>query len=269
MLKHFTNLSAVCSKALFLSALLWGLCWETNALHAQPEDLESGVSLHLEAPADGDGGQRFFIRMETNDPYQCGDAYLANTVSIKKQKITVRVLGVVFPDDCPSGMGPASTRLDFSELEPGLYDFKAIVSMQVLKGQLEVGTDHYRLTSDVDEDLMSISNGLLNVLPRETVWGRCKYKDPAMKEVVESMVEEMREAGAEYLELKAGSYGMFYMHYAGRPEASSTGVDSYEYPFVLRYSGDRSVLEEIAGKYLGKVDIFMKDLYQWHWPNKL
>lgn len=232
----------------------------TGAMGQAKMDVESGLTLRLEAPMDHNGVRQFFLNFRTNDVYECSNHHLTNDVKLEGDKLIIKIKGIRAGKPCLEEMGPATAKIDLSTLTKGNYKVKFWVNRQSFKGKLEVAEGHYDLRVD-DEDpaLLRIYNGRLNLIPANTVWGICAYADPAKKAEARKFMAEMQKAGAQKAAIAAGNYGEFYLHHDGATSEKVVKGDQYEYPFVYSFAGDMAALKEVASAYRDKVRVTLKN----------
>ena len=225
------------------------------------EYIESGVTLRMNAPIQEDGHRKFMMGFQTNDVYECANFPIEYDARLEGSKLIVRLKGVRHTDPCETGMAPARTIVDLTQLETGKYKVRVIINRQVFKAKMEL-TDSY-IDFDIpkeDPSLFRIYNGRLNLIPEGVIWGKCVYAEAKAKEHAKKFMAEMQKAGCTLTQIPAGNYSEFYLHQAGVTEQKVIQGERYEYPFVYAYTGDVLVLNEIMNSFRENLQITLKDL---------
>lgn len=221
--------------------------------------VESGVTLRMETTVGEEGNHKFYLVLQTNDVYECANYQLENEVSLDGSKLVIRVKGVRYIEPCTMMMGPAMARVNLTSLSRGTYKVRTIINRQVFKSVLVIADGYYDFSiKKEDPSLFRIYNGRLNVIPGNSIWGKCKYTDPYEKPVAEKFMKDLLAAGAVQTELAAGNYGDFYLHYPGEALEKVINDKQYEFPFVYTYTGDTAVLQEVMNAYKGRLKINLK-----------
>lgn len=221
--------------------------------------VESGVNLKLTAPIQPDGKRNVFLEVYTNDVYECGNFALENTAKVQGTKYTVVIKGVRRTQPCADGMAAASCKLSLAELAPGAYEVHISINRQIFRAQLKIFPDGYDFRiDDEDPQLIRIFNGHLNLIPNNTVWGKCEYTDPKRKQDALRFMAELQKAGAQLTQLPIGNYDEFYLHTPGTTEPKTVQGDRFEFPFVYSFAGDAGVLREIMNSFREQLKITLK-----------
>lgn len=247
-----------------VAAIVWllfvglGVFGQTNGTL---EYIESGVTLRMSAPIKEDGHRRFMMGIQTNDVYECANFPIDYDARLEGSKLIIRLKGVRNATPCETGMAPASTDVDLTQLEVGKYKVRVIINRQIFKAKMEL-TDAY-IDFEIgkeDPSLFRIYNGRLNLIPEGVIWGKCEYEEAKDKEVVKKFMADMLKGGCSITQIPAGNYSEFYLHQPGVTEQKVIQGERYEYPFVYAYSGDVLVLNEIMNAYRDQLQITLKDL---------
>lgn len=250
-----------------MKALLGMICLLMAAVgvYAQPdggmEEVESGMTLQLNAPILTGGARKFTLSIRTNDVYSCGNYTVEYSKRVKGKKMTVNVSGIRRNQPCEATMGPAVGTMDLSDFGLGTYKLLLIINRQFFRGTLTVDSTFFDLTMarNVDPLLVRIYNGRLNMIPPGTLWGKCEYTYERKKAVAERFMADLEKAGARKTALPPGNYDEFYLHQPGAAQPKSIKGESWEYPFVFSYIGGMEPMLELANAYRNDLKVTLKN----------
>ncbi|MFN8394378.1 MAG: hypothetical protein U0176_06870 [Bacteroidia bacterium] len=250
-----------------MKALLGVICLLMAAMGAWAqadggvEEVESGMTLQLNAPILAAGERKFMLYIRTNDVYPCANYSVEYTKRVKGKKMTVVVTGIRRNQPCEPGMGPAVGAMDLSDFDIGTYKMLLIINRQFFKGTITVDSTYFDLTMarNVDPLLVRIYNGRLNMIPGGTLWGKCEYTEERKKALAERFMADLEKAGARKTALPPGNYDEFYLHQPGAAQPKSIKGEAWEYPFVFSYIGGMEPLLELANGYRSDLKITLKN----------
>lgn len=225
------------------------------------EDVEAGMTLQMTAPILPGGARKFMLRIQTNDVYECSNYAVDQETALQGDRVVIKVNGIRRTKPCQTGVGPATSIIDLSQLTLGEYKVQITINRQVFKADLQVDSTffHFSIPKTVDPTLLRIFNGRLNHIPAGTVWGKCEYVEPSKKAVALKFMAELEKAGALKSQLPVGNYDEFYLHTVGTTTEKSIKGERFEFPFVYSYNGSLMPLQEIANGFRKDLKITLKN----------
>jgi hypothetical protein len=240
--------------------LLAGVCAMGQA-DGGLEDVEAGMTLQMTAPILPGGARKFMLKIQTNDVYECTNFAVENETWLQGNRLIVKVEGIRRTKPCGEGMGPAASFIDLSELGLGDYKVSITINRQVFKADLLVTENYFdfKIPENVDQSLLRIYNGRLNMIPGGTIWGKCEYTSKEKKAKALKLMADLEKAGATKTALPIGNYDEFYLHTVGTTDEKSIKGERFEYPFVYSFNGDMASLQQILNGYSSDIKVTLKN----------
>lgn len=226
-------------KILFL-LLIVSACSKINDIRPINSDIVIEMREILE-----DGKLSFQFHCNTKEIYSCMNFQIDRKFTKKSYQVSIRFRNVIDPGFCLTALGPATTMINFGNLNEGVYSLDVHVVQSKSSGHLIVTNDQFIIEIDKKNQL-EFENTVLNRVPENTIWGTVGYHTSATEPIVDEFIGVLQSAGASAREYRPGNYWHFTIDQNGNIESPQNHGYYLIRPFIFEYSGDSGELENVV-----------------------
>lgn len=184
------------------------------------------------------GPSRLIFDVRTIDNEDCLNYGIDKTFGLWGGKMTLSLAGIIPPDECTPGQGPARVSINTGDLWQPVYDIDIDLQNAVFsEARLFVYSDRYSIEARSENGILFLHK-LLRRVPAQAIWGYCAYSDAAQEITAQSILAQVaeRSASAAYVD---GFYGYFTITGQTVDVARAAGENGPIKPFLRQFDGDR------------------------------
>jgi hypothetical protein len=186
----------------------------------------------------GTNGRQLSLSCRDEGQYSCSNFPLLTQFTHQGQSLRLSFSGVDKNAAlCLTSIGPATSIVDVTSLDPGIYPIDLQVGTRQTTGTLELTSAYLRVQSN-DPNVVAVSFPEIRFTPTTAIWGHVIFSRPADQSAALALSDSLQRMGAVSLTLPIGQYGRFAIDATGKltPPTVLPGVTAL--PLLFTYTAD-------------------------------